>query len=308
MKYSSCFSEKTKISQLTFGCGPLSGVDWGEYDVQDTIYAASQAAELGINSFDTADVYGLGTSEKLLSKALGNKRHDLFISTKFGLNWQQDKKNQWARTYNDASAHRVVSALEGSLRRLRLDAIPLYFVHWPDPSTPFEETAEALQKCIDAGKILRIGLSNFGINQIDKISKFIKVSAVQVQYSLIDRKIEKKFLDTCDSLDISVFTYGPLAQGLLTGKYDLQSKFDDSDCRSRLSHFKCDEFPKYDRILCKLRDLAKLKKVSMSQIALRWVIENPSVCSAIIGIKSLEQLLTNVGCLNFELDADELEF
>ena len=308
MEYSHCFSEKKLISKLTFGCGPLGGVDWGDFDIEDTMAAVSRAYELGVNVFDTADVYGLGNSEKLLSKALGRKRHDVIISTKFGVNWTKRYDQEWAKTFYDSSAKRVVDALEASLKRLRVESIPLYYVHWPDSNTPFHETAEALQRCQEAGKIQNIGLSNFPLSKIQEISQDFKISAVQVQYNLIDTEIEEKFLEACKKMDIAVFTYGPLAQGFLTGKYSKNSNFDDKDCRSRLSHFKKDSFEKNHLIVEKVREISERNGVSMSQVALRWVAENSRITSVISGIKSVSQIEDNIGCLNFNIGADDAEF
>ena len=308
MKFSHCFSEKVAISKLTFGCGPLSGVDWGNFDVNDTMAAVAEAADLGVNVFDTADIYGLGVSEELLSKALGSKRHDVVISTKFGVNWAKGVNDKWAKTFYDCSPKRVVEALEASLRRLRLDSIPLYYIHWPDPGTPFKQTAEALQRCQEAGKIQKIGLSNFPLSMIQEISKDIKISAVQAQYSLIDREVEDRFLHICKDLDIAVFTYGPLAQGFLSGKYNRGSKFDDTDCRSRLSHFKADEFQRHQDVINKIHEISKRYDITMSQVALRWVIENPNISSMISGIKTVSQMMDNAGALEFDIKNSDVGF
>ena len=308
MKYSRCFSGNTPISKVTFGCGPLSGVDWGNFDINETMSAVSKAYEMGVNVFDTADVYGMGTSETLLSQALGSKRHDAVISTKFGVNWSKHASQDWAKTFYDCSPKRVIEALDASLRRLRVDSIPLYYVHWPDPNTPFSETAEALQRCQDAGKIQNIGLSNFPLSKIKEINQDFKIAAVQVQYSLVDRAIENIFLKTCEELGIAVFTYGPLAQGFLSGKYNKDSIFDVKDCRSRLSHFDEDGFQKYHLTIEKVREVSEKYGVSMSQVAIRWVIENSKVVSAISGIKSVAQMEDNVGSLNFDIQADEADF
>ena len=220
MEYSRLIDNEMLASKLGFGGGPLSGEDWGPFNKKQNMMAVSRAYELGVNVFDTADVYGLGTSEKLLSKALGHNRHNVIISTKFGVNWGERPANGLAKTFYDSSSKRVVEALEASLKRLRLDCIPLYYIHWPDPNTSFLETAEALKRCQESGKIKNIGLSNFSLSQIKEIRQDLNVIAVQAQYSLIDKGIEGDFIDSCKDLGMNIFTYGPLAQGLLTGKYN----------------------------------------------------------------------------------------
>lgn len=296
------------ISKIGFGGGPLSGVDWGFFNKKQNMMAVSRAFEIGVNVFDTADVYGLGMSEKLLSEALGNKRHDVLISTKFGVNWDEKRVNGKAKTFYDSSPKRVVEALEGSLKRLRIDSIPLYYVHWPDPNTLFSDTAEALKKCQESGKIQNIGLSNFSLSQIKEINQYLNISAVQAQYSLIDRKIEGNFLNTCNKLGINVFTYGPLAQGLLTGKYIEGTKFGDDDCRQRLPHFHKDKFKQKSHIMQKIFEISEKYNISMSQVAIRWVLENSYVSCAISGIKSISQIEDNVAALEFDIHPDDYNF
>ena len=296
------------ISKIGFGGGPLSGVDWGFFDKKQNMMAVSRAYELGVNVFDTADVYGLGMSEKLLSEALGNKRHDVLISTKFGVNWDERPSNGLAKTFYDSSAKRVVEALEASLKRLRLDCIPLYYIHWPDSNTSFLETAEALKRCQESGKIENIGLSNFSLTQIIEIQKDLNVTAVQAQYSLIDKGIEGDFLNTCKDLGINVFTYGPLAQGLLSGKYNDKSTFGDDDCRKRLSHFHGKNYNQHLGIFNKVSEISRKYEITMSQVAIRWVLENPYISCAISGIKTIAQIEENVRALEFNILPDDFEF
>jgi len=308
MKYSDLFHFENKVSKVSFGAGPLGGVDWGEFDKNKVMSSVSKAFELGVNLFDTADVYGLGRSESLLSQALGEKRHDIIIATKFGVNWTVNPNGDRAKTFYDSSPERVVKALENSLGRLKIDTIPLYYIHWPDEKTPFHKTAEALRRCQEEGKIQHIGLSNFSLSQIEDISGILEISAVQAQYSLIDRNIENNFLQKCAKLKINVFTYGPLAQGLLSGKYNIGAHFNDDDCRAKLPHFKGSNFSKNTIVLSKIKELSGKYNVSMSQIALRWVLENPHVSSAICGIKSSTQIEDNVSSLEFNIDIDDNEF
>jgi len=298
----------TSISKVGFGGGPLSGVDWGFFDKKQNMMAVSRAFEIGVNVFDTADVYGLGMSEKLLSEALGSKRHDVLISTKFGVNWDENQVNVKAKTFYDSSPKRVFEAVEGSLKRLRIDSIPLYYVHWPDQNTPFSDTAEALKRCQESGKIQNIGLSNFSISQIKEINQYLNISAVQSQYSLIDREIEGNFLNTCNKLGINVFTYGPLAQGLLTGKYNDQSIFGDNDCRQRLPHFHGEKYNRHLGVIQQVSEIANKYQVTMSQVALRWVIENPFISCAISGIKSIVQIEENIEALAFKIHSEDFEF
>lgn len=290
------------ISRIGFGCGPLGGTDWGPFDEQEGIAAVSRAVELGVTFFDTADVYGLGRSERLLSKALAERRHDMVIASKCGVNWEKRPRGQRAKTFYDSDPKRVVEALEDSLRRLQIDAIPLYFIHWPDPNTPFAATVEALLRCRDEGKIRYFGLSNFSADQIREVSAIARVAAVQVQYSLIDRSAERDVLPCAQELGISAITYGSLAQGLLTGKYNAEAQFGPDDRRHQLEHFGGEELQANGEMLCRLKENAKRLQKSPGQLAIRWVLDNPDVSSTIVGIKSRRQVEQNVGAQGWQLD------
>jgi aryl-alcohol dehydrogenase-like predicted oxidoreductase len=308
MEYSRLIDNEMLVSKLGFGGGPLSGEDWGPFNKKQNMMAVSRAYELGVNVFDTADVYGLGVSEQLLSKALGHNRHNVIISTKFGVNWGERPANGLAKTFYDSSAKRVVEALEASLKRLRLDCIPLYYIHWPDPNTSFIETAEALKRCQESGKIKNIGLSNFSLPQIKEIRQDLNVIAIQAQYSLINKGIEGDFINSCKDLGMNIFTYGPLAQGLLTGKYNDKSTFSNDDCRKRLPHFHGEKLKKHMGVIQKISEIADKYHITMSQVALRWVLENPNVLCAISGIKSVEQIEDNIEALSFVLHSDDNDF
>ena len=304
MKYSSLNQSNLSISKIAFGCGPLGGSDWGKFNVKETMSAVSKAYELGINFFDTANVYGLGKSEELLSKSLGSKRREVIISTKFGVNLEKKSKER-ALTFYYSSPKAITKALEGSLKRLRLDSIPLYFMHWPDPKTPIEESIETLSKLRDSGKIQHLGLSNFSNSQIVEINNVLRVSAVQTQYSLIDKSPEKDLFEICKSLNINIISYGCLAQGLLSAKYEKDLQYGDDDCRARLPHFHGNLYDKYVPLLKALKQISKKYNVTPSQIALRWVFENPQVSSIISGIKNRQQVLENTNVLNWGLDEED---
>ena len=296
------------ITRLGFGCGPLGGTDWGQFDEDESMAAVLKAIDLGVTFFDTADIYGLGCSERLLSKALGQRRHDVIIATKFGVNWENSPNGNRAKTFYDSSPERVVEALENSLRRLRIDTIPLYFIHWPDPDTPLSDTIEALARCQESGKIQHIGVSNFSPDQIRETSERISLAAVQMQYSLIDRRVEKELIPCCQELGISVITYGPLAQGLLTGKYEMDAQFGLDDCRSRLAHFKGEDFERKLEIVNRLREMEKCYNKLSTQIAIRWVLDNPAISCVISGIKSPAQIEQNAGAVGWNLTSEDYEY
>ena len=296
------------ISRLGFGCGPLGGTDWGPFDEQEAMASVSRAVELGVTFFDTADVYGLGQSERLLSRALAEHRHDVVIASKCGVNWEEPPAGQRALTFYDSSPKRVVEALENSLRRLRVDVIPLYFLHWPDPHTPLADTIEAIVRCQDAGKIRHFGLSNFSAAQIREVCAVTNVAAVQVQYSLTDRSAEKEIFPCCLELGISAITYGSLAQGLLSGNYDAETRFEQDDHRRHLRHFAGEELQANMLIVRRLKELARQRQKSPAQLAMRWALDNPAVSGIIAGIRSRGQLKDNVEAQGWRLDPADYRY
>lgn len=289
------------ISRIGFGAEPLGGTDWGKVDIEQAQNAVRRAVDLGINIFDTADVYGLGRSEELLADALGSNRHTVTIATKFGVNWSPPQPGTRAKTFFDSSPQHVVQALEASLRRLRVDTIPLYFVHWPDPSTPLHATLDTLKSCQQAGKVMHIGLSNMSAEQIAAAHAIVPIAAVQLPYNLIDRRAESSLLATCRSLNISVFAYGSLAQGLLTGKYDAASRFGNDDRRHRLPHFQPDQHTRNRNVVNRLQQISQPYTKSPAQIALRWVLDNPAIACALVGAKTTAQVEQNVGAAGWKL-------
>jgi len=289
------------VSRLAFGCEPLGGIDWGDVDTSLTIDAVARALELGINVFDTADVYGLGRSETVLSQALGSRRYDVVIISKFGVNWKENPEGGRARTYFNASPQRVVEALEDSLRRLRIDCIPLYLIHRPDPHTPISETMTALRRCQEAGKIKYVGVSNFSAQLIREAQSIFPLTAVEIQYSLIERRPEQDLLPCCQELGLSILAYGSLGQGLLTGKYGTDARFGQDDRRHRLPHFQRRNLQENLRIVARLRTISEYYHKSPAQVAVRWVLENSAVACAIVGAKNRTQVEDNVGAIGWQM-------
>ena len=308
MKYTRLGKTELVISRIGFGCEPLGGTDWGEVDEGLAIAAVSRALELGVNFFDTADIYGLGRSERVLSKALGSRRHEVVIATKFGYNWEEDTHGGRARTFLDSSPSRVVEALEDSLRRLRLDCIPLFQVHWPDPNTPIADTMEALLRCQEAGKIKYVGVSNFPAHLIREANQVLRLASVQLPYNIIDRRAEQELLPCCQELGIGVLTYGSLAQGLLTGKYGPDAHFGEDDRRHSLPHFQEEELRKNLRIVDRVKCVGEHYHKSPAQVAIRWILENPTISCAITGVKSPAQIEDNFGALGWCLTEEDRQY
>jgi len=304
MEYIALPDIELKISRIGFGAEPLGGTDWGYLDEGQAILAVSRACDLGINLFDTADVYGLGHSETLLSKGLGSHRHEAIIITKFGVGWRQPEVGR-AETYLDSSPTRVVEALEASLYRLRIDCVPIYLVHWPDPHTPIDATLQALLECQKAGKVRYFGVSNFSLDQVSIALKTSALAVLQTEYSLVNRIAEKDLLPFCQRQSIGVLVYGSLAQGLLTGKYGTESKFSTDDRRHRLPSFQGENLRRNLEIAERVKVVSSKVNKSSAQVALRWVLDQPSVSGAIVGIKTVEQVENNSGAIGWRLSPED---
>jgi len=287
-----------RISSIGFGCAPMGGYDYGKVIDNESIKAVRTALDMGINLFDTADIYGFGHAEEVLSGALGNDRHKVVIATKFGLTW--DKEGHVTR---DSSAKRVVTALEASLRRLKVDAISLYQVHWVDPVTPIEETVGALLKCQQEGKIRHIGFSNVDRTLIEKVQEICRIDSIQSSYNLLNRLAEQEVIPFCYTSDIAFVAHSPLARGFLSGKYDIGHQFVGADTRAKSTYFSS-EIPEQ-----KMNVLEEIKRISVqygrtnTQVVLRWILDNRHITALIVGVKNMNQLEESVGSLGWRLNS-----
>jgi aryl-alcohol dehydrogenase-like predicted oxidoreductase len=281
----------------------MGGWDYGSVNDHESIAAVHAALDVGVNFFDTADVYGFGHSEKVLRKALGTSCGDVIVATKFGLNWDDQ-----GRTTRDSSPKRVVEALESSLRRLKLDCIPLYQIHWPDPTTPIADTLEALDRCKTEGKIQHIGCCNFSRELIETAQAISRLESLQVPYSLGQREFEDVMVMSAEQFGMGVLCYNALAQGLFVGKFTRESVFEDDDLRSRSVLFQGEKLESNLATLNRLQAVANKCEKTSGQVAIRWVLENKSVTSALTGIRTAAQALENIGGSGWSLDASTYDF
>jgi aryl-alcohol dehydrogenase-like predicted oxidoreductase len=281
------------ISRIGFGCEPLGGTDWGQIDVSDIASAIARALELGVNFFDTADIYGLGASEERLSEILGAKRHEVVIATKGGLSWTNAPSGGRAIISRNSSPKYLRSAVDASLRRLRIDRLPVYFIHWPDPNTEISATFECLAKLCDEGKIGKIGCSNFSAAQVRAACEVSEVSFVQLPVNLLGEDISLEMAELVKEKTIDVVAYNVLANGLLTGKYDENSRFAQDDRRARLPLFQGERYRRALRQVADISVMAADENLTCTQYAISWVLRRPGVVSAILGIKNCEQIEVN---------------
>ena len=303
MEYSRLGSSSLEVSRIGFGCWAVGGHGWGSVDDRESIATIRRAVELGVTLFDTADVYGLGHSEKVLSEALGERRHDMIIATKFGVTVSPD-----GRVGRDCTAKHVVAALEGSLRRLRLDRIPLYQIHWPDPKTPILETLEALERCRREGKVELVGCSNFGWEQVQAMQRHCRIESLQMPYSLLARDVEGDILSGCRGDQVAFMAYDALAKGLLTGKFGPTSTFPEDHVRARDPNFKGERFRQNLEVVERLRGFGAPRGLSVARLAVRWVLDSPGVTSVLTGATKPQQMEENASACDFRLEPRERAF
>jgi myo-inositol catabolism protein IolS len=291
-----------EVSRVGFGGWAIGGHGWGRVDDQQSFRAIRRAYELGVTLFDTADVYGFGHSEEMLSAALGENRKKVVIATKFGVRWTEQ-----GQTFRDLSPSWVTTAVEASLRRLKLDCIPLYQIHWPDLQFPLEDALGALEKCREQGKIRYIGCANFTLQMLRRANQRCRLESLQIPYNLANRGVEEEILPCCEAMGIGVIAYSPLAQALLSGKFAADARFGPDDVRSRSKYFQPGEFEKNLQILTPLREVARQYAKTPGQIAMRWVLDHPAVTCVIPGIKTPEQAEENVGATGWSLRPEDRE-
>jgi aryl-alcohol dehydrogenase-like predicted oxidoreductase len=302
VKYTILGKSGLEVSRIAFGTWQLGG-DWGPTDTEAATKAIRRAADKGVTFFDTAQAYGFGQSEQLLATALrGLPREDLVIATKGGL------RPEGAGIVRDASAGWIRQGVEASLHSLDTDYIDLYQLHWPDPSTPFEETADELGKLVADGKIRHVGVSNFDVEQMEAFSATLPVETLQPPYHLFRRDIEADVLPYTAANDIGVLVYGPLAHGLLSGHLAPDTAFEPGDWRSKSPVFHGDSFARNLRAVDRLRDLAQEKMgITLAQLAVAWVLHNPAVHVAIVGTRSPDHVEEALAAADFELEDEMME-
>ena len=285
------------VSRVGLGGCPLGGHGWGEFDEAEAVRAVRRALDLGVTLFDTADIYGLGRSERLLAAALGPERHHVCIASKGGV-----RRDSHGCTIHDTSPEWMRQAVEGSLRRLGVDHIPLYYVHWPDGRTPLTDTVAALDRCREAGTIGAIGLCNVDGPQLAAACTAGPIAAVQVCYSLLDRDAAESLLPTARRLGVPLVTWGSLAQGLLGGRMTTATRFGPDDRRSRYGNFSPERFSANLAFASEVRRHAERIGRTAAQVAIRWLLDEPGVGVVLFGAKRPCQVEENVGALDWHLD------
>ena len=288
------------VSALGYGCMGLSGV-YGAADEADAIRLIRKAVDLGITFFDTADAYGPFTNEQLVGRAIEGIRDRLIIATKFGQQFLPDG----SRRINGHPDY-VRSACEGSLQRLGIDHIDLYFQHRVDKSIPIEETVGAMARLVAEGKVRHIGLSEASAETVRRAHAVHPVAAVQTEYSLWSRDVEGGILPTLRDLGIGFVAYSPLGRGFLTGMIRTPEDFAANDVRRQMPRFQGENFQRNLALVDRVKDLAARKGISPAQLALAWVLSRGTDIVPIPGTRRLEKLEENIGALSVRLSPEDL--
>jgi aryl-alcohol dehydrogenase-like predicted oxidoreductase len=315
MEYRILGNSGLKVSVIGFGAWAIGGWMWGGTDRKDALAAVQEAIEAGITTIDTAPVYGFGLSEEIVGEAIKGNRNEVQILTKYGLRWDTQKGQHYFDT-QDAQGrpiglHRyagekdVIQECENSLRRLGTDYIDLYQIHWPDPTTPIEETMLAVKKLLQDGKVRAAGVCNYSVEQMELAEKVLVLSSGQIPYSMVNRAAEKDVIPYCMKNNKGIIAYSPLQRGLLTGKIGMNHKFAPGDHRPSTPFFKPENRRKILSFLEKIGLLAEAHGASLAQLAIAWTINRPGITAALVGARNPGQVRENVRSANIELTHDE---
>jgi aryl-alcohol dehydrogenase-like predicted oxidoreductase len=309
MEYRQFGRTDLNISAIGFGCWEIGGT-YGRIDESDFTRAVQTAIDNGITSFDTAEAYGMGASEEAVARALGHRRREVAIVTKFGVGYEEVPNRR------DSSRGRVVASIDKSLRRLQTDHVDAYLVHWPDPNTPLAETMEALDDIVRQGKARYVGVSNFRLEQIEEAMRLRRVDVVQYAWNMFDRRMQTEIFPYCAAQQIGVMAYGSLAYGMLSGAFHAGMSFDENDWRSKggmlgsLNLFRTlfgpEHFPRNLSAVAELKRLAAKYDKTLPQFALRWTLGSPVVGTALVGFRRPAEVSENLGALGWEISAADM--
>lgn len=306
MKYRTLGQTGEQLSSLGLGCMGMSFA-YGNSDNTQNIATLEKALDLGINFWDTADMYGNGANEVLLSKVLAKHRNKVFLATKFGFRYKEDNINPQnsLESYIDGSPKWIKVAVENSLKRLNTDVIDLYYAHRIDPNIPVEDTIGAMADLVKQGKVRYLGLSEASAETIRKAHAIHPIAAVQHEYSLLTRELENTHFQTIRELGISLVPYSPLSRGLITNKLDV-GNLEESDFRRQLPRYQGDNWKNNQNLAQAFSEFAQSKNATAAQLALAWILAQGENIIPIPGTRKIERLVENAEAVNIDLSTADL--
>jgi aryl-alcohol dehydrogenase-like predicted oxidoreductase len=317
MEYRKLGATDLRLSAITHGAFAIGGTMWGGNERRDSVDSLRASLDNGVTTIDTAPFYGYGLSEELVGEAIeGRDRTKVQILTKFGLVWDGSNNGRGdfffdtenagrpVKIYKYASRANVTKELEESLRRLGTDYVDLLQLHWPDSSTPIDETMEALERLVEQGKIRAAGVSNYSVGQLREAVETTTVASNQVSYSMLNRAIEKDLVPYSREHNVGIIAYSPLERGLLTGKYFSGAKLKNDDHRH--GYFGQFDAAKVGRLLDALRPVAEKHGSTLSQLVLRWTTMQPGITVVLAGARNAAQAVENAGAAAIALSQQEV--
>ncbi|SDH42963.1 Predicted oxidoreductase [Dyadobacter soli] len=317
MEYRTLGNTDLQLSAITYGAFAIGGTMWGGNEKKDSIEAIHASLDNGVTSLDTAPFYGFGLSEELIAEALkGKDRTKVQILTKFGLVWDGSNAGKGAHffdirdngqnlsVYEYSSKANIIKEVEESLKRLNTDYIDLLQQHWPDVTTPIDETMEAMETLIRQGKIRAAGVSNHNLELLKEASKTLVPASNQVAYSMLNRAIETELVPYSVENNIGIIAYSPIERGLLSGKYFQNETLKSDDHRN--GYFGQFDLDKMKTLLKTLAPIAAEKNATLAQLVLRWTTLQKGVTVVLAGARNAEQAISNAQAIDIDLSADEL--
>lgn len=294
-------ASELRASVVGVGTWAIGNDFWGKVDDEESIRALQAAIDAGVNLIDTAPAYGAGHAEEIVGRAVRGRRDRVIVATKCGVVRTSD---DFLRDLKPESLSREI---DDSLRRLGVEAIDLWQIHWPDPNTPLEESLEAIARIKEQGKFRYLGVSNFGMELMEQTRAVTEIVSLQPQFSMLERTIEEETLPYCRERNIGVLGYGPLAGGILTGKFKEPPEFAEGDHRGDFyPYFREPAFGKVQKVIAVLERIASDRGKTVAQVAINWLLCRPGVTSALVGARTPDQAASNAGAGDFLLSAEEV--
>jgi aryl-alcohol dehydrogenase-like predicted oxidoreductase len=293
-----------QLTSIGFGAWAIGGggwqFGWGRQEDQDSIAAIHRSLDAGVNWIDTAAVYGLGHSEEVVAKALKSSSHKPYVFTKSSMTWGEDRKIV-------QTMKKIREEVEASLRRLRVDVIDLYQIHWPVPDDEVEEGWTTMAELQREGKVRWIGVSNFNVSQLERALKIAPITSLQPPYSMINRAVEAEILPFCQKHGIGVINYSPMQSGLLTGAMTKErvAAMPDDDFRKKAKNFNEPLLSRNLELAELLRSIGKRHSVEPGVVAIAWTLHNPAITAAIVGGRNAKQVQGVLPAATFRLSEEE---